>query len=88
MIHRADALADVLQALSPSAAGALILLPIHPSANRPAIRILVRALKGRRTPLSLAPPLVLHGTDATFTPQAEALHRGGARIDWEVLSRP
>jgi tRNA1(Val) A37 N6-methylase TrmN6 len=88
MIHRADALADVLQALSPSAAGALILLPIHPSANRPAIRILVRALKGRRTLLSLAPPLVLHGTDGTFAPEAKALHRGGARIDWDVLPRP
>jgi tRNA1(Val) A37 N6-methylase TrmN6 len=88
MIHRADALADVLQALLPPAAGALILLPIHASANRPAIRILVRGLKGRRTLLSLAPPLVLHGTDGTFTPHAEALHRGGARIDWEVLSRP
>jgi tRNA1(Val) A37 N6-methylase TrmN6 len=86
MIHRADALAEILRALSPGA-GALIILPIHPAANRPAIRVLVRAMKGRRTPLLLAPPLVLHEADGAFTARAEALHRGEARIDWEALSR-
>jgi tRNA1(Val) A37 N6-methylase TrmN6 len=87
MIHRADALAEILQSLS-SKAGALVLLPIHPSANRPATRILVRGLKGRRTPLALAPPLVLHGESGAFTSQAEALHRGEARLDWDTLATP
>jgi tRNA1(Val) A37 N6-methylase TrmN6 len=86
IIHRADALAEILQALSPRA-GAFIVLPIHPRADRPATRILLRAIKGRRTPLVLAPPLVLHNGDGTFTVQAEALHRGDARIDWDELSR-
>jgi tRNA1(Val) A37 N6-methylase TrmN6 len=86
IIHRADALANVLQALSPRA-GALIILPIHARADRPATRVLVRALKGRRTPLVLAPPLVLHNSDGTFIASAEALHRGDARIDWDELSR-
>jgi tRNA1(Val) A37 N6-methylase TrmN6 len=87
MIHRADALADVLRALAPGT-GALIVLPIHPSAGRPATRILVRALKARRTALSLAPPLVLHEADGTFTRAAEALHRGERRIDWAALAAP
>jgi tRNA1(Val) A37 N6-methylase TrmN6 len=87
IIHRADAFADILQALSPRA-GAHIILPIHARADRPATRILVRALKGRRTPLVLAPPLVLHDSDGTFTVVAETLHRGEARIDWDELSRP
>jgi hypothetical protein len=26
--------------------------------------------------LRMAPPLVLHGLDGQFTPQAEAIHRG------------
>jgi tRNA1(Val) A37 N6-methylase TrmN6 len=85
MIHRADALDEILPAASPLL-GALILLPIHPAAGRPATRILVRGLKGRRSPLCLAPPLVLHEADGTFTAAAEALHRGQARIDWNALS--
>jgi tRNA1(Val) A37 N6-methylase TrmN6 len=48
-----------------------MLLPIHPRAVRPAARILVRAVKGRRTPLVLAPPLVLHSLDGAFTASAE-----------------
>jgi tRNA1(Val) A37 N6-methylase TrmN6 len=85
MIHRADALQEVLKAVS-QGAGALIILPIHPYADRPATRILVHGLKGRRTRLSLVPPLVLHGADGTFTAEGEALHRGEARIDWGALS--
>jgi tRNA1(Val) A37 N6-methylase TrmN6 len=87
IIHRADALADILHALSPRA-GAHIILPIQARADRPATRILMRALKGRRTPLVLAPPLVLHNSDGTFTIFAEALHRGDARINWDELSHP
>jgi tRNA1(Val) A37 N6-methylase TrmN6 len=87
MIHRADALDEILRAASPQL-GALILLPIHPAAGRPATRILLRGLKGRRTPLSLAPPLMLHEADGTFTTHVEALHRGQAHIDWDALSHP
>jgi tRNA1(Val) A37 N6-methylase TrmN6 len=87
MIHRADALPEVLQALS-QRTGAVVVLPIHPRADQPASRILVRAIKGRRTPLALAPPLVLHEWDGTFTAKAEAVHRGAARIDWNTLARP
>jgi tRNA1(Val) A37 N6-methylase TrmN6 len=87
MIHRADALGEVLRAASPQL-GALILLPIHPAAGRPATRILLRGLKGRRTPLSIAAPLVLHEADGAFTAYVEALHRGQAHIDWDALSHP
>ncbi len=83
MIHRADALAAVLHAVA-RGLGALIVLPIHPAADRAATRILVRGLKGRRTPLRLAPPLVLHEQNGAFTPRAEALHRGEARFDWDA----
>ena len=86
IIHRADALQEALQALSP-VAGAIVVLPIHATADRAATRILIRAVKRRRTPLVLAPPLVLHQADGSFTTRAEALHRGDARIDWDRLSR-
>ena len=87
MIHRAEALGEILRDASPQL-GALIILPIIPMAGRPATRILVRGLKGRRTPLTLASPLVLHEPDGAFTAEAEALHRGDARIDWNALSHP
>ena len=74
MIHRADALAAILDSIGRSL-GALVVLPIYPSAERAATRILVRGLKGRRTPLRLAPPLILHESSGVFTPRAEALHR-------------
>ncbi|MEW6123832.1 MAG: methyltransferase [Pseudomonadota bacterium] len=39
--------------------GALELRPVHPTADRPAVRLLARALKGRRTPPGILPGLVL-----------------------------
>ena len=42
------------------AGGAAALLPVHARADAPAIRILVRAKKGSRAPLSIAPGLILH----------------------------
>ncbi len=50
--------------------------PVLPKAGEPAIRILLAATKGSRAPFALDAPLVLHGADGRFTPEAEALHRG------------
>jgi tRNA1(Val) A37 N6-methylase TrmN6 len=78
LIHRADALGPVLAAMR--GFGAVAVLPVHPAGDRPAVRILVGAVLGSRAPLSILPGLVLHGPDGRFTPQAEALHRGEARL--------
>jgi tRNA1(Val) A37 N6-methylase TrmN6 len=80
LIHRPEALAAILAALE-GRAGAITLLPILPRDRAPASRILVRARKGSRAPLSIAPPLVLHEGRA-FTRLADAIHRGEASIDW------
>ena len=45
-------------------------------------RLLVAGVKGSKAPLRLAPGLVLHGADGRLTPEADALHRGQALIDW------
>lgn len=58
MIHRADALADCLAAVS-GRLGALSIEPIHARPEAPAIRILLRGVKGSRAPLSLLPPRIL-----------------------------
>ena len=60
LIWRADGIAEVLAALS-RGFGSLSILPVHGEAGRPAIRILVRAVKGGRAPARLLPGLVLSG---------------------------
>ncbi len=80
LIHRPEALAVILAALE-GRAGAVTILPVLPRDKTPAHRILVRARKGSRAPLTIAPPLVLHEGPG-FTRLAEAIHRGEASIDW------
>ncbi|WP_262272944.1 MULTISPECIES: tRNA1(Val) (adenine(37)-N6)-methyltransferase [Microvirga] len=77
MIHRADRLADCLRMLE-NRLGRLELRFVHPSAERPAIRLLLSGIKGSRAPVCVLPPVILNGPDGRFTPQAEALHRGDA----------
>ena len=83
LIHRADRLGDILAALSPKS-GAVQVRPVSPYADAPAGRVLVRAVKSAKAPLRLLPPLALHPRDgeAKHTPEAEAILRGEAGLDW------
>jgi tRNA1(Val) A37 N6-methylase TrmN6 len=80
-IHRADRLPDLLNQLSETA-GSLQVRPVHPYAEAPAKRVLVRAVKTGRAPLQLLPPLVLHQSGGGWTPEAEAILRGEAGLTW------
>jgi tRNA1(Val) A37 N6-methylase TrmN6 len=80
LIHRADALGDILGALAGRFGGVLV-LPIHPREGEPASRVLVQARKGSRAPLQLSAGLVLHNTDHTFRPDVDAILRHGAALD-------
>ena len=64
LIWRADGLYEALAALD-HGFGSLAVLPVHGDANKPAIRILVRALKGGRAPTQILPALMLNGTAAS-----------------------
>ena len=75
LIHRADALADLLKALE-GRFGALTIRPILPRADQNASRILVTGRKGSRAALTLQPGFVLHRADGEFTDEAAALHAG------------
>ena len=81
MIHRPEALSAILAAIG-DRLGALAVLPVHPTQSASAHRLLVAGVKGSKAPLRLAPELVLHGADGRLTPEADALHRGQALIDW------
>ena len=82
LIHRADRLADILALLAPKA-GSIQILPIHPFADEPAKRVLVRAIKTGKAPLRLLPALVLHDREGgKHSPRTEAILRGVERLDW------
>lgn len=82
MIQRALHLPAILAALE-GRLGGIEVLPIRPSGDQPAKRVLVRAAKGSRAPLRLLKGLDLHDdSGAKFTAEADAIFKGAARIVW------
>lgn len=85
MIHLAERLDDILADLR-GRAGSIEILPVAPRHGRPATRVLIRARKVDRGPLTLLPPLVLHegekhlhdGDD--YSPSARSVLRNGAAL--------
>ncbi len=79
LIWRADGLAEVREALS-GGFGSLAELPVLPRDGAPAIRVLVRAVKGGRSQESAYPALVLNDALGKPTAAAEAVLRGGEAL--------
>ena len=77
LIHRADALGEILAGCA-GRFGGLAVLPLHAKDGEPAGRVLVQGTKGSRAPLVLLPGVVLHGPDGKFRPEIEAVLRAGA----------
>jgi tRNA1(Val) A37 N6-methylase TrmN6 len=63
LIWRADGLAEVLAALD-RGFGSLAILPVHADVTSPAIRVLVRAVKGGKAPTRIEPALILNDESA------------------------
>ncbi len=63
MIWRADGLAEVLAALD-RGFGSLAILPVHGDARAPAIRVLIRAIKGGKAPTRIHAALMLNDESA------------------------
>lgn len=81
VVHRADRLDDILGGLRRTC-GSFAVKPVQPFADQPAKRVLVRAVRGGRAPLTLLPPLVLHDrSGAKHAPEAEAILRGEAGLE-------
>ncbi len=76
LIWRADALAEVQSALA-AEFGGIAVLPVHPRADAPAIRVLVRAVKSGRGAPQSCPILILNDQHGRPTAAAEAVLRGG-----------
>ena len=80
LIHRPAALPDILAALN-AAFGAIRVLPVHPSGDKPAGRIVVLARNASRGPLRLMHGLILHDAGGGWTEEADAILRGRAELD-------
>ncbi|MCR4268641.1 tRNA1(Val) (adenine(37)-N6)-methyltransferase, partial [Nitratireductor sp. ZSWI3] len=79
LIARPASLAPIFSALERRFGGVEI-VPVHPDAERAAIRIVLRAVKGSRAGLTLLPPLVLHDADGRVSARADALANGRAAL--------
>ncbi len=79
LIHRPEAIGALLAALE-GRFGAVAIRPVHPRPDAPAIRILISAIKGRRTPPALLPALVLADAAGRPSAAAENILRDGAGI--------
>lgn len=76
LIHRPEALPEILTTLSPKL-GALEVIPLIPKAGRAAKRLLIRGIVGSRKPLTLSSGLILHQADNDWSPEAASLLRDG-----------
>lgn len=74
MIHRADKIDKILQGLG-KRFGAVEIIPLWPKQREGAKRIIVRAIKHRKSPAILHAGLVLHGEDGEYTYEANQILR-------------
>jgi tRNA1(Val) A37 N6-methylase TrmN6 len=75
LIWRADGLAEVLAALD-RGFGSLAILPVHGDPKKPAIRVLIRAIKGGKAPTEMHAALMLNDESAVPNKQLEELLTG------------
>jgi tRNA1(Val) A37 N6-methylase TrmN6 len=75
LIWRADGLAEVLAALD-RGFGSLAILPIHGDAKTPAIRVLIRAIKGGKAPTQMHAALMLNDESAVPNKESQDILAG------------
>ena len=79
LIHRPETIEAILATLK-GRFGAAELIPVFPRADAPAIRLIVRAIKGRRTPPSTLPGIVLNDANNQPTDATNKILRDGGPL--------
>lgn len=74
MVHRADRIDDIMQALR-GRFGSLVLVPLWPKPGVEAKRLLLVARKGGRAPARLTAGLTVHNAEGGYSPAAERVLR-------------
>ena len=83
LVHRADRLDDIIAALH-GKAGDIIVYPLWSTKGKEARRVIIQARKGGKGILALKSGLIVHTSDGTFTPEAEAILRHGAALNIDI----
>ncbi|MBQ8557250.1 MAG: methyltransferase [Alphaproteobacteria bacterium] len=81
IIHRTEALPEILNILSKSALGAIEVIPIFSKEGKPCKRIIVRGIMGSKKPFVLHSGLIIHRKDNTRTEIAEKIMRNGEQLE-------
>jgi tRNA1(Val) A37 N6-methylase TrmN6 len=84
LIWRADGLGQVLAALD-RGFGSLAILPVHGNAATPAIRVLIRAIKGGRAPTAIYPGLMLNDESGMPNKQVQEILTGKGTLALAML---
>ena len=79
IIARPEQLAAILTAMDGRFGNAEI-VPVHPRAEAAAIRVIIRAVRASRAPLSLCSPLVLRDPGDRFSQRADDISNGRASL--------
>ncbi len=74
VVYAAERLPELLGAMGERELMPARLRMVHPFVDRPAVRVLVEAVRGGRRALTVEPPLVLHvGDDGRFTDETRRI---------------
>jgi tRNA1(Val) A37 N6-methylase TrmN6 len=84
LIWRADALAEVLAALD-RGFGSLAILPVHGDPIAPAIRVLIRAIKGGRAPTQIYAGVMLNDESGVPNKQVQEILAGNGALPLAML---
>jgi tRNA1(Val) A37 N6-methylase TrmN6 len=79
IIHRPEATLPILKSME-NRFGAIEMLPVFPKPEAAAIRLIVRAIKGRKTPAQMLPGITLNDSNGKPSAVAEKILRDGASI--------
>ncbi len=79
IIHRPEATLPILKSME-GRFGAIQMLPVFPKPDSAAIRLIVRAIKGRKTPTAMLPGITLNDNSGQPSAAAELVLRSGASI--------
>ena len=84
LIWRADGISELLAALD-RGFGSLVILPVHGDATMPAIRVLVRAVKGGRAPTQIHAALLLNDERGTPNRQVQDVLAGTSALPLALI---
>lgn len=79
MIHRADKTDKIITALG-KRFGAVEIIPLWPRQGEDAKRVIIRAIKHRKSPARLHAGLILHDENGEYTEAAEKILRGARAL--------